>query len=96
VFEGRDRARLALEAGPEGRVVHQLMREDFDRHFAAEIRVVGEVDRGHAAAADFAEDFVTGDFFRNGGRSLGHLSLPSDRPQGVVLRGIIGEMGKIM
>jgi hypothetical protein len=73
VLERGDGAGLALEAGAERGIVEQFARQDLDRHFAVEVRVVAEVDGGHAAASDL----VAGDFFgdRLRFRIFGHAML---------------------
>ena len=63
VVEGRGRARLALEALDGLAVPGQLVRQELERHRAAQARVLGLVDDTHAAAADLLEDPVVGEGF---------------------------------
>jgi hypothetical protein len=71
VSQGRQRARLGLEAGVEDRRRHAVEVADaLDRDLAAEPIVVGPHDRAHRAGADRGPDAVAADH-RAG---LGHVT----------------------
>ena len=58
VIESRGRSGLALEPFFHAGVEREVRQHDLDRDPAVQSQVVGEVDDGHAAAADLAADLV--------------------------------------
>jgi hypothetical protein len=62
VIQRRGRASFATKSLERLRLLFQFLRKEFQRHAAAEFRVLGLVDDAHPAAAQFAEDTV----MRNG------------------------------
>jgi hypothetical protein len=71
VFEHGDGLGFALEAGTELGVVGEGLGQHFDGDVAIEVGIVGFVDGGHAAAPEFASDFVTADFLHGGYSIMG-------------------------
>ena len=67
---------FAAEARQEFVVFHQVGAQHLDRHVAVELRVVGPVDLGHAAASEGFEDAI----FSNGltFECWGHVVSPVD------------------
>ena len=61
MVERGGRAGLAEEALHRGSVAIGLVGQKLESHATAELGVLGFVDHAHAAAADFAENFVVGD-----------------------------------
>ena len=70
MIQGRGRPGLALEALQRLPVVGVLLRQDLQRHRAAEADVLGPVDDAHATAAQPLGDAIVGDGLagREGGR----------------------------
>ena len=60
MVQGRQGAGLAVEAGQALGVLGEMVGQDLERHLAAQLGVLGQVDGAHAAFAEFAEDFVVG------------------------------------
>src|SRR5262249_43646458 len=58
VRERSDGAGLALEAADEVGVGKESLRQDLDRHLAAEARVLRPVDLSHSALAERRADLV--------------------------------------
>ena len=56
--KGCDSTGLAPEAGQEFLLLHQIGAQDLDRHVPVELRVVGFIDLGHAAASERFEDEI--------------------------------------
>ena len=68
--QGSDGAGFAPEAGKEFLLFHQIGAQDLDSHIAVELRVVGFIDLGHAAASERFEDAIFAEglsFEREGG-----------------------------
>jgi hypothetical protein len=61
VAEPGQHAGLAVEALDEGGIPGEIVREDFQRHQAVELRLAGLVNRAHAAGPDEFEDFQLGE-----------------------------------
>ena len=83
VLEPGDGLGLALEALGEVGVVEELGRQDLEGHVPVERRLVGQVDRGHAAPPQRSEDAERAECrSRNEGQERVHLrsrSLPPRR-----------------
>jgi len=60
MVERRGRARFALKALQEHRVLRHLGREKLQRHISSQRRVFGFVDHTHPAAAEFRLHSVMG------------------------------------
>lgn len=58
---------MVVKARTNGRIGGIIFAQQLDGHFAVEAGIAGALDHAHAAAADFAEQFVAGRR-RNGGR----------------------------
>jgi hypothetical protein len=72
VAQAGQHARLAIETLDEGGIPSKIVREDFQRDEAVELRLAGFVHRAHAAGPDEFEDFELGEMrsdFRDAGRS---------------------------
>ena len=61
MIESRGRARFALEAFERGRIPHEVLRQEFQRHLAPQPRIFGAKNLAHAAAAQDFYDPVMGD-----------------------------------
>jgi hypothetical protein len=61
------------KAGAELRLKGELARQDFDGYGPLDVRVVGQVDDGHTAPAQFAFDFVTGNFLHGHDSTIGSM-----------------------
>ena len=69
VIERGERFRFTLEAGEALRVVDERLREDLERHVAAQPRVAGAIHLAHAPDAEEREDLV---MTERGDRSQAH------------------------
>ena len=58
MIERREHACFPLESREAIRIVRESIRQDFERHVAAELSVVGALDFAHAARADRGLHFV--------------------------------------
>ena len=56
--QGRERERLALEAGERRRVARQALRQHLHRHLALQAQVPGAVHLAHPARAQRGDDLV--------------------------------------
>ena len=65
VIEGGGRPGFLLESRDAVRVRRHDRRQDLDRDFAMQARVVRPIDLAHAAFAQFIEDAVWTEFFAN-------------------------------
>jgi hypothetical protein len=70
VIQRGERLGLPFEACDAIRVVRQMIREYFDRHIAAELRVLRAIDLAHTACAKRREDLVRAEAC-SGGQSHG-------------------------
>ena len=50
-----------LESSQAVRVLSELIGQDFDRHVAAELRILRSIDLSHSAPSDGLEDLVVGE-----------------------------------
>jgi hypothetical protein len=78
VIQCGERFRLAFEACDAIRVVGQMIREYFDRHIAAELRVPRAIDLAHAARAERGEDLVRAKASADGQRHESKLILATE------------------
>ena len=80
------RRSFAVEPRDEGGIGGEMRRKQFQRDDTVELRIVGFINRAHAAFAEFAEDDKTADAgcFGMGWFEAGHRGVIGSRPVVVV------------
>jgi hypothetical protein len=58
MIERGEYTRFAAEAGNAIRIGHEGVAQNFERHFALELRVLGAIDLAHASCAERPDDFI--------------------------------------
>src|SRR5207237_10405108 len=65
MVQGRSGTRLATETFERLRVLRQFIWQEFERHEAAELNLLGLEDHAHSAPTDLLDDAVVGDGLTN-------------------------------
>ncbi len=101
VIQGRGGAGLPLEPFERLPVLRQVFRQEFQRHQAAQLRVLGLVDDAHAAATELFENAVVGDCLADHGEGaclcpgiLGCRCEQANEPGGAVASTILCKLGQ--
>ena len=65
MVERREDLGFPLETAHSVYFTQELVRQDFDRHFAFQLQIAGAIDLSHAALAEQRRDFVRAELRTN-------------------------------